>query len=311
MTQGENWHYSTSGISRQEKKAVENALEKGFWPTHSYKGLREPWEVACIECKSVIATTYSKLCQKNFKCVTCNPNLYEEEIAVMLKANLRPLEPYPGNSAKIWKCECLLCGSECFPRYYDVSKRNKGGCKPCSLIPSPEVVASAIEIMRKSYLEPREPFKNSSTPWECNCMKCGEIVTPSLHNVKRGHGGCVFCQVAAFKHGEPAYLYLIHHEVFAAYKVGIGNIKTVNDRIDSHKKSGWNLIERYSFEKGSQAFKVEKKILNWVRNELGLPIHLTNKDFSHGGASETFSDDSVSVLAIKRKIEETIKGLRD
>ncbi len=311
MTQGENWHYSTSGISRQEKKAVENALEKGFWPTHSYKGLREPWEVACIECKSVIATTYSKLCQKNFKCVTCNPNLHEEEIAVMLKANLRPLEPYPGNSAKIWKCECLLCGSECFPRYYDVSKRNKGGCKPCSLIPSPEVVASAIEIMRKSFLEPREPFKNSSTPWECNCMKCGEIVTPSLHNVKRGHGGCVFCQVAAFKHGEPAYLYLIHHEVFAAYKVGIGNIKTVNDRIDSHKKSGWNLIERYSFEKGSQAFKVEKKILNWVRNELGLPIHLTNKDFSHGGASETFSDDSVSVLAIKRKIEETIKGLRD
>ena len=311
MTQGENWHYSTSGISRQEKKAVENALEKGFWPTHSYKGLREPWEVACIECKSVIATTYSKLCQKNFKCVTCNPNLYEEEIAVMLKANLRPLEPYPGNSAKIWKCECLLCGSECFPRYYDVSKRNKGGCKPCSLIPSPEVVASAIEIMRKSFLEPREPFKNSSTPWECNCMKCGEIVTPSLHNVKRGHGGCVFCQVAAFKHGEPAYLYLIHHEVFAAYKVGIGNIKTVNDRIESHKKSGWNLIERYSFEKGSQAFKVEKKILNWVRNELGLPIHLTNKDFSHGGASETFSDDSVSVLAIKRKIEETIKGLRD
>jgi hypothetical protein len=142
-------------------------------------------------------------------------------------------------------------------------------------------------------------------------MKCGEIVTPSLHNVKRGHGGCVFCQVAAFKHGEPAYLYLIHHEVFAAYKVGIGNIKTVNDRIESHKKSGWNLIERYSFEKGSQAFKVEKKILNWVRNELGLPIHLTNKDFSHGGASETFSDDSVSVLAIKRKIEETIKGLRD
>jgi hypothetical protein len=311
MTQGENWHYSTSGISRQEKKAVENALEKGFWPTQSYKGLREPWEVACIECKSVIATTYSKLCQKNFKCVTCNPNLYEEEIAVMLKANLRPLEPYPGNSAKIWKCECLLCGSECFPRYYDVSKRNKGGCKPCSLIPSPEVVASAIEIMRKSFLEPREPFKNSSTPWECNCMKCGEIVTPSLHNVKRGHGGCVFCQVAAFKHGEPAYLYLIHHEVFAAYKVGIGNIKTVNDRIESHKKSGWNLIERYSFEKGSQAFKVEKKILNWVRNELGLPIHLTNKDFSHGGASETFSDDSVSVLAIKRKIEETIKGLRD
>jgi len=311
MSQEESWHYTSTGISKQEKKAVEIALEKGFWPTQSYKGIREPWEVLCMECNSVIETTYSKLSQKGFKCKSCNPNLYDEEIAVMLRANLKPLEPYPGNSAKIWKCQCLLCGSECFPRYYDVSKKNKGGCKPCSLIPSPELIAKAIETMRNSFLEPLEAYKTSTSPWECRCMKCGEIVTPALHNVQRGHGGCVYCQVAAFKHNEPAYLYLIHHDVYGAYKVGIGNFKTVNDRIESHKKSGWSLLEKYSFEKGSQAFKIEKKILNWVRKELGLPIHLTNKDFTHGGASETFSDESVTALEIKKKIEVTIKGLQE
>ena len=100
-----------------------------------------------MECNSVIETTYGKLSQKGFKCKSCNPNMYDEEIAVMLKANLKPLEPYPGNSAKIWKCQCMLCGSECFPRYYDVSKKNKGGCKPCSLIPSPETITKAIEIV--------------------------------------------------------------------------------------------------------------------------------------------------------------------
>lgn len=311
MSNVENWHYSSTGISRQEKKVVEVALEKGFWPTERYRGIREPWEVTCIECNSVIRTTYGKLIQKSFKCDTCNPDYYEQEIAVMMKANLKPLEPYSGNSAKIWKCQCMLCGSECFPRYYDVSKKNKGGCKPCSLIPSPGSVNKAIEVMRKSNLEPTKPYVNSVSPWECRCMKCGEIVTPSLHNVRRGHGGCVYCQIAAFKHREPAYLYLIHHEAFAAYKVGIGNFKTVNDRIESHKKSGWELLEKYSFEKGSQAFKAEKKILEWIRKELGLPVYLTNKDFTHGGASETFSDESVTAIEIKRKMEETIMGIKN
>jgi hypothetical protein len=310
MAQEGTWHYSSTGISKQEKKAVEVALEKGFWPNESYSGIKEPWEVTCIDCNSVIKTTYSKLFQKSFKCETCNPNLHEEKIAVMLQANLKPLEPYPGNSAKIWKCQCMLCGFECYPRFYDVSKRNKGGCKPCSLIPSSELVNNAIEIMRKSNLEPIMPYKNSTSPWECKCMKCGEIVTPALHNVQRGHGGCIYCQVAAFKHNEPAYLYLVHHEVFAAFKVGIGNFKTVKDRIESHKKSGWELLEKYSFEKGSQAFKVEKKVLEWVRKERALPIHLTNKEFTHGGASETFSDESVTALEIKRKIEEVIRGLQ-
>jgi hypothetical protein len=305
----ENWHYSSSEISKQEKKAVEIALEKGFWPTESYKGNREPWEVKCIKCDTVIKTTYKKFILNSFKCDICNPNFYEKEIQVMLKANLKPLEPYSGNSAKTWKCQCMLCGLECFPRYYDVSNRGKGGCKPCSLILSPESVSKAIEIMRVSSLEPIKPYVNSYSPWECVCMKCGEFVTPSLHNVQRGNGGCVFCKVAAFKHGEPAYLYLVHHEVFAAFKVGIGNFKTVHDRIESHKKYGWELLEKYSFEKGSQAFKAEKKILEWIRNEKGLPQHLTNKDFKHGGATETFSDDSITQLEIKIKMEETIKGL--
>jgi|1048.fasta_scaffold34989_2 hypothetical protein len=230
-----------------------------------------------------------------------------EALIVFMDAGLMPLEDFKGVNYK-WESKCMKCGALVSPRFADV-KGGNGGCKPCSLTPSSETVTKAIEVMRNSFLEPLVPYKNSTSPWECKCMKCGEIVTPALHNVQRGHGGCVYCQVAAFKHNEPAYLYLIHHDVHGAYKVGIGNFKTVKDRIESHKKSGWSLLEKYSFEKGSHAFKIERKILDWVRKELGLPVHLTNKDFTHGGASETFSDESITALEIKRKIEETIKGL--
>ena len=309
----ENWHYSSTAISKQEKRAVEAALEKGYWPTEPYKGMREPWEVTCLECNSTIKTTYGKLIQKSFKCDVCNPNFYSQEIELMLKANLKPLEPYSGNSGKLWKSQCMLCGLECYPRYYDVSVRGKGGCKPCGSKSNqtPEFLEEIKRMMTEANLEPLEPYKNSMHKWLCRCLSCGEKVTPTAHNIKAGHGGCVFCQVAAFKHNESAYLYLIHHKEYSAFKVGIGNDKTVKDRIESHIKSGWTLLVKYSFTKGNEAFKVEKTILEWVRKEKGLAPYLTNEYFKHGGASETFSDESITALEIKNKMKETIKGLKD
>ncbi len=231
-----------------------------------------------------------------------------EALLVFMDAGLMPLEDFKGVSFK-WESKCMKCGAIVSPRFADV-QGGRGGCKPCSLVPSVEKVNEAIAIMRNSSLEPTKPFINSSSPWECKCLKCGETVTPSLQNVKKGHGGCIYCQVAAFKHTEPAYLYLIHNRALSSFKIGIGNFNTVNDRIGSHQKAGWELLEKYSFQEGRHAYKVEKLVLEWVRKDLGLPIHLTNKDFKHGGASETFSDDSISALEIKKKIEETIRGLQ-
>lgn len=233
-----------------------------------------------------------------------------EALLVFMEAGLMPLDEFRGVNYK-WESKCMNCGEIVAPRFADVQGGN-GGCKPCSqkVSHTPEFLQSIMEMMAEAKLEPLEPYRNSGHKWECKCLKCGEIVTPTAHNIKAGNGGCVFCQVAAFKHSEPAYLYLIHHEVFASYKVGVGNYKTIKDRIESHKKSGWELLEKYSFKKGREAFKVEKKVLKWIRKEKGLPIHLTNNDFTHGGASETFSDESITALEIKHKMEETIKGLQ-
>jgi hypothetical protein len=233
-----------------------------------------------------------------------------EALIIFMDAGLMPLEDFRGVNFK-WESKCMNCGSIVSPRFADV-KGGNGGCKPCGNKSghTSEFLQEVMQMMTEANLEPLEPYRNSRHKWSCKCLKCGEIVTPTAHNIKAGNGGCVFCQVAAFKHGEAAYLYLIHHEMFAAYKVGIGNYKTVNDRIKSHKKSGWELLEKYSFKKGSTAFEVEKKVLKWIRNEKGLPAHLTNKVFTHGGASETFSDDSITALEIKNKIEDIIKGIK-
>ena len=42
-------------------------------------------------------------------------------------------------------------------------------------------------------LKPIVAYINSETPWESECLKCGEIVNPTLHSIRSGQGGCGYC----------------------------------------------------------------------------------------------------------------------
>jgi len=52
----------------------------------------------------------------------------------------------------------------------------------------------AIAIMRAADFEPLEPYTLIKTPWKCRCLRCGNITSPILNNIKSGHGrGCKTC----------------------------------------------------------------------------------------------------------------------
>ena len=53
---------------------------------------------------------------------------------VMLKAGLKPLEPFNKASYK-WKSIHIQCGDVVYPTYSNV-KRGRGGCAPCGLLRS-------------------------------------------------------------------------------------------------------------------------------------------------------------------------------
>ena len=301
--------------TKQMKIATEKALEKGFMPTGNFLFKTDEWVLRCMDCNELTKTTYSKFIRNsNFQCQMCknkdnqlhinleNILLNDKPITDMLIAKLKPLEPYSGNSANKWKCECMQCGAICFPRYYDVSKKNKGGCKACGSKVDNQFVRDAIKIMLEAELEPIEEYKTADSKWRCKCLKCGNEVSPRFNNVRRGHGGCVYCQVAAFKPAKPAYFYFIHNKEFASFKVGVGNTDNVNDRLKSHTKAGWTILEKINYDSGKKALKMEKAVINWLRKEKGIPQHLTNEFFSHAGATETFSDESVEIFEVREKI---------
>lgn len=60
--------------------------------------------------------------------------------------------------------------------------------KPIRLNPEQKV-----ELMLKAGLRPLVPYKSATTKWECECLKCGEVVSPMYATIQQGHGGCRSC----------------------------------------------------------------------------------------------------------------------
>lgn len=119
----------------------------------------------------------------------------KEAEKVMLKAGLKPLEPYKSSISK-WKCIHNACGQVVFPSYHQI-KKGQSGCLKCGQkrtadshrIPENE----AVKLMIDANLKPKIKFPGAKKPWKCECLKCQKIVSPTYSAIKNGQGGCKFC----------------------------------------------------------------------------------------------------------------------
>jgi hypothetical protein len=117
---------------------------------------------------------------------------HDEACSVMRKNGYEPLEPYP-NSSTPWMSKCIVCSKTSSPRYTNV-KSGKSKCKYCSSryrITAEE----AIKIFENAGFELIGSYKDSQSPAECRCRKCGLVSNPRLSSVKKGTG-CKFCNPA-------------------------------------------------------------------------------------------------------------------
>jgi hypothetical protein len=114
---------------------------------------------------------------------------------VMLKAGLKPLEPYPGALNK-WKCLHLPCG-EIVSVQYNTVQQGKGGCATCGLKKSAKSRTfseeKAISIMLEKGLRPLEKYHGTIKGWKSECLRCGKIVYPALGAVQRSISACAYC----------------------------------------------------------------------------------------------------------------------
>ena len=118
------------------KVAKKIMLKAGLKPLVPYPSSHKPWKCKCMVCGNIVNPPYKQIVRGIGGCKTCryvksgksNSNSEVEAVALMLKNNLKPLEPYK-NKDKPWKSICLICEKTVIPRLAtsNVGKRDVSG----------------------------------------------------------------------------------------------------------------------------------------------------------------------------------------
>ena len=111
-------------------EAFEFMKSRNLLPYRPYTTANSRWECKCLICGEDVSPSYSSI-RDGQGCASCAGNQIrpEDAVSVMIKANLKPLEPYL-NGQKNWKCQCLKCGEVVYPTYSSV-QQGQGGCIYC------------------------------------------------------------------------------------------------------------------------------------------------------------------------------------
>lgn len=281
-------------------------LEKGMRPLEPYVDSSTPRKCECITCGAACSPRLSNLrrwggCRECATEKNAKARRFDEKFAVqqMVNAKLKPLETYVHSHAK-WLCECLVCGELVAPTLRNIM--TGGGCRRCAWNENGAKKRNDEDDARETFvlagLNPVEPYRSRHSAWKSICLSCGKSVSPTLATVVRG-SGCKYC--AAPEMG--SILYLIMHEQLHSYKIGRGN----DSRVAEHKRHNWQVIATWDLETPSNAIAVERKVLYFVRVELGIPQFLDRHQMKSTGATETFSLDAIDQADLKRLVSSYVK----
>ena len=180
----------------------------------------------------------------------------------------------PGSKAKrAWKCG--------LGHVYYASPNNRttheSGCPYCAnkmlMLGFNDLLSRFPEIAAETDgWDPQTVISGSHVrkKWKC---KEGHSWTATV--VKRTTGrGCPTCSKGGFSPDKPAWFYLMQRP--GEQQLGITNVPS--QRIATHERNGWSLIEMVGPKQGHEVLAVEILFKRWLRNNIGL-IHGTEENW--------------------------------
>lgn len=267
-----------------------------------YENASKPLNAIHTLCGNKVSPTYSALRAGQGPCAKCSRNIMDEieGLRILKEKGFKTSEKFPGGS-KPWKSIHIKCGSQV--NVYANYLRNGGkGCAFCAGT-SPITANQANRFFKSRGFKPLQPFVNARTPMKSIHLVCGNVVSPTWGSL-RVSGGCKYCSTSVVNLLAPAYFYLITNPDLNSHKVGIsGHSATVN-RLERHKKLGWKVYSVLDLDTGEDAYILEEKILDWLRNDLGLNQYLVAEQMPQGGHTETLDATEIDLSSIWVKVLE-------
>jgi hypothetical protein len=288
------------------KEAEKLFVSRGLIPQDEFPGAKIPWRAIHAQCGREVYVRYAYVLDGSSGCRECSANYVNPELAleVFRSADLEPLEPYPGAS-RGWRSIHTVCGREVSPHWGYVRKY-LAGCKYCAGKALTEL--DAIQILKEKNFTPLEPYPGANKPWNVIHEVCGKKVRPRLNSLQFAIGsgaGCSSCADSTFNYADPALIYLMTNEALAAHKIGISG--DGKNRVQQHRRHGWETYKTVKVSTGEIAYNIEQEILNWLRETYGWKPFLSKEEMPQGGYTETMDGIELNLVSIWEKVEELIR----
>jgi hypothetical protein len=299
-----------AGLRITNEEAAADMAKSDLTPLEPYASTHKKWKSRCNKCKKIVYISHSKVKYRNQRCGYCaefRPKLdYSEMEKIIASQGFKLLEAFTTRKKSL-NAKHIKCGRNT-KIYYGSIRRGIGMCKWCASN-APIDPKVAVRIMKKSGYIPQVNFKSGATKWKSIHKVCGNEVFPTFKQIRNGIGGCRYCAKWGFSYSDIANVYLITHPLLFAHKIGISNpnLKLYVDRINRHKKDGWQVYKIWNFPNGKIAEKIETRFLQILRKDLNIPSYLSKEDMPFDGHTETFSADAISLIEAEKIVKGVIK----
>jgi hypothetical protein len=154
-------------------------------------------------------------------------------------------------------------------------------------------------------LRPLTPYPGAGKKWPCQCVVCGNTVTPLLNNTRRGFG-CRFCAETGFQFAAPAIVYVMCHPL-GSVKIGVCGLGVHNTRFTDHRRNGWQPYQQLRLPTGEQAYRIEQAVLASLRGKRRMGGFMSPETMPQGGWTETFDAEIVSAETMWKIVQDQAK----
>jgi hypothetical protein len=212
------------------------------------------------------------------------------------------------NKKRVWKCR--------FGHIWTTSVNSrtnmKSGCPVCDgrgllsgfndlLTRFPDVAAEA------DGWDPALVLSGTHKKYKWICAEGHKWSAPIKDRTSRGDG-CPSCAKFGFDNNKVAWIYFLEHETWGLFQIGITN--HLKNRLNDHKRLGWEVVEISDPMEGFLAKEWEKSILDFLT---GSGIELGNPKIAgtYSGYTETWYQRDLPVKSIKELMRLTEEFERD
>ncbi len=197
-----------------------------------------------------------------------------------------------------WKCS----NDHFWMATCDNRTSSKNNCPICSnrkiLIGFNDLATTHPHIAKEAFgWDPKKVFANHSKKLDWKCSN-GHVWKATGNT--RMQSGCPSCSYKGFDPNKLAYVYFLIQPTWEIFQIGITNFP--EDRLQSHKRNGFDLLELRGPMDGHTAQELETALLRYLKSQRAdlSPEHVAGK---FDGYSESWTMDSYKVNNLKELID--------